>query len=89
MDVKAAVGKAIQSCSELFERQIADVRLEEVEKGGENWRVTLSFVRTGGSPVTPQGLVATALAQNRPREYKVFSINDETGELLAVRMREE
>jgi hypothetical protein len=60
-----------------------DVLLEEVEKGrakGLNvWFVTLSIPGVG-DPVN--------LAFNRSRIYKTFTVNGETGEVLAMKIRE-
>ncbi len=86
--VKEAVKNAVAFARELYQAGPAggwmnDVLLEEVEKGKSNgqniWFVTLSIPRDDG----PLGSVL-----NPSRIYKSFTEHGETGEVLAMKIRE-
>lgn len=69
------------------------IRLEEIESshldGKEVWLITLSSARTD-----EQGLAAVLgplaefqRALDGPREYKVFAVSKDTGDILAMKIR--
>ncbi len=77
IDVKEAVGIAKQKAVEMLEQ---DGSLEEIErepfKGRDAWSITLGFA----PKFTPFSRIAS--------EYKRFFIDAETGELMAMKLRE-
>jgi len=83
-DVKEAVKVATEYIQTLFtEKQIPDLRLEEVELSpdGKFWDVTLSFVSRESSPYLSLGEAA------KTREYKVFRVNAETAQVQSMKIR--
>lgn len=84
IDVKQAVQIAKASAAEVLERSSSN--LEEVErdtyKGHDVWSITLSVPR-----VLDQ-LSITARISADPLQYKRFLIDTETGELIAIQLRE-
>lgn len=90
VDVKSAVANAIQFAKvSLGPERTAGIRLEEVESasidGKQAWLITLSAI-----PVERQSLpefAAVYLGADAGREYKVFAIDKDTGEVLSMKMR--
>ncbi|GIW25354.1 hypothetical protein [Meiothermus sp.] len=84
LEVKEAVRIATEYIQTLFsERQIPELRLEEVELTPDNqfWEVTLSFVVREPTAYLSLGDAA------RTREYKIFRINAETGQVQSMKIR--
>jgi hypothetical protein len=93
MEIKDAVRNAIAfAVGTLGPERTADIRLEEVESSTVNaspvWLITLS------SSTTPEGPVAASirsagLYRETPadREYKVFTVTKDTGEILSMKIR--
>jgi hypothetical protein len=83
IDAKKAVELAKEKAAELFS---AASSLEEIERDSDRdrevWSITLGLPRELGS------LSALAQLSVDRRQYKRFLIDVETGELVAVRMRE-
>ena len=87
IDLKQAVRIAMESVADLYEAQgyqLGDLLLEEVERSGDQWLVTVGFTR-------PATGIGSALAGPR-RAFKRVRIDAETGrlgmeirELLTVR----
>ena len=61
----------------------ADIGLEEVEREGSHWEITLSFSNPRPSPFK----VGHVFAGVEDRIYKKFGINRTTGEVLFMRIR--
>jgi len=84
IDAKQAVVLAKQSALEMLAQ--SNSNLEEIEKesyqGREAWSITLSL------PRNLEQLPAFARIAADPLTYKRFLIDMETGELLAMRLRE-
>lgn len=75
VDVKKAVKLASQYLNGLYGNAIGNTRVEEVEQDEDaDWLITVSFVDM-------QDLVPE-------RVYKTLEIDSETGEILAMRIRE-
>ncbi len=89
VEAKQAVANAQRYLQDMFGGTVGDVLLEEVELSDNRtvWYITLSFIRSR-SPVTPTGSIAEMLPQKNPRHYKVFGLNAETGEVAAMKIRE-
>ena len=80
--VKDAVARAVQFALDTLEPpRISDLLLEEVESkvvGGQDvWLITLSMPRPGVFGPSP-----------RARDYKTFTLDGETGEVLSMKIRE-
>lgn len=83
IDLKQAVRLAIESVADLYEAQgyeLGDLLLEEVERSGDQWLVTVGFTR----PATGIGSV---IAGPR-RAFKRVRIDAETGKFLGMEIRE-
>lgn len=69
---------------------VIDLRLEEVELSddGHWWFVTLGYYRPDARPL-PKTLMNDALGNSGeiPREYKVFTVDAENGQVKAMKMR--
>lgn len=81
LDVKEATAKAFEYFATIYGTETSGLRLEEVELSDDGyWLVTLSF--QPGSDI--------ALLFNKagvPREYKVFRILANTGEVKSMKIR--
>jgi hypothetical protein len=95
IDVKQAVTAAKAYVSELFPSgEALDLRLEEVEHSQETnrWEVTLSFLMKRPLPEGLRGpmidiAVASVLAQPYDRVYKTIGVEDQTGEVISMKIR--
>ncbi|UCF99466.1 MAG: hypothetical protein JSV89_07980 [Spirochaetaceae bacterium] len=90
VNVKAAVSKAMGYLKDMYQiEQFKDVLLEEVDISEDNkyWNVTIGFTRRQES--TSGGPMATLIGQSTEfkREFKVFQIDAETGDLRSMRSR--
>ena len=80
--IKEAVRSALSFVKDMFPDDF-EVTLEEVDREsmGGNWLITLGM--------TPRpDAVASALGEKRSTKYRVFEVDLETGEVLAMRFRE-
>lgn len=99
IDIKEAVGRAKEFATTLFESEkILKLGLEAVEKSedGRYWLVTLGFTRPHLFLVPKKTRPLSALDQILPRpepqperEYKVFRVDTQSGEVVGVRLFEE
>ena len=90
IDVKRAVSKAMGYLRDMYTiEEFKDVLVEEVDVSEDNefWNVTIGFTRRQES--TSGGPMATLIGQSAEykREYKVFQIDAETGDLHSMRSR--
>lgn len=86
-DVKTAVSAAYNyliSIQDMMGNALQDIRLEEVELSEEKnfWSITLGF----DNPVKTKDPLAIQLGIPQ-REYKVFKVNAQTGEVEAMKIR--
>ncbi len=84
IEVKEAVSKAEDYLKTMYSAEkIADLRLEEVvlSNNDEFWHVTFSFVRPSSSEL------AREIGPAPCREYKLFTINANSGEVRGMVMR--
>jgi hypothetical protein len=83
VDVKQAVAAAVAFAKDILEPYRArDLLLEEVEpsqKDGNHdvWLITISFPKTG-----------TLNVLSNDRDYKTFTVDADTGEVQAMKIRE-
>ncbi|MGA2145094.1 MAG: PepSY domain-containing protein [Bryobacteraceae bacterium] len=86
IDAKQAIQIAKAKAAEMLDEAAAGV--EEIEreqyKDREVWSITLSLPRDANP--TPSPLIGQFAAD--PLQYKRFLIDAETGELLAIKLRE-
>ena len=86
IDVKQAVSRAVTEANNLYAGQrLQDIQLEEVEitEDGKFWLITLGFYIVAEGTLPEQYITALG----RKREYKVFKIERETGNLISMKMR--
>lgn len=82
IDLKQAVRIAIESVADLYEAQgyeLGDLLLEEVERSGDQWLVTVGFTR----PATGIGAIV-----GPRRAFKRVKIDAKTGNFLGMEIRE-
>ena len=88
ISAKQAVGIARQSALDMLEQQ--EATLEEIErdeyKGRDVWSITLGLPREP-NPLTVVGPTLGRLGFEF-RDYKRFLVDSETGELVAIKLRE-
>jgi hypothetical protein len=85
IDVKTAVEAASAYFTELYSSPFADLALEEVERAvksiGKVWLVTLGYFPArrvmGGNLMALPGAV---------RQYKLITVNAETGEVVSMKV---
>jgi hypothetical protein len=93
MDIKDAVRSAIAFASEsLGPERTADIRLEEIESSTADdrpvWLITLSGALVPKGPLAPGAIRNPfALGADAEREYKVFTVTKDTGEILSMKIR--
>lgn len=92
-DAVIAAKNYFQSLKDMINNRIEDLRLEEVELSEDQkfWFVTLGFERpvvqkkNSLSELLPTPLPASSQYE---REYKIFKIDSETGEVQSMKIRE-
>jgi hypothetical protein len=97
IDIKEAVRRAKDFAVMLFEpEKISGLGLEAVERSedGRYWLVTLGFTRPHLMPkkTASHSPLEQVLPRPRPqaeREYKVFRVDAQSGEVVAVKLFEE
>lgn len=97
IDIKTAVNAAyeyIKSLQEMMGSSLGDLRLEEVELSEDKsfWLITLGFNIPKKPPksrledLIPMSLASTSVLYER--EYKLFKVNSQTGEVEAMKIRQ-
>jgi hypothetical protein len=91
VDISAAVARSIEfATSTLGQQRTRELRLEEIESSTWNdkpvWLITLSDVSDHG-PLAGLGRYATALGIDNDREYKIFTVTKDTGDVLSMKIR--
>ena len=87
MDVKEAIAKAKAYLGVRYTGEpIRDLRLEEVDRDGSDWLITLGFVRDD-RPNLNQFSAALAEIANR-RVYKVLHVDNRTGDIASMKNRD-
>ncbi|MEA2601049.1 MAG: hypothetical protein QOF89_2041 [Acidobacteriota bacterium] len=85
--VKEAVRIAAEYLASLYEgKDLRDVLLEEVRLSDDDqyWLVTMGFSR----PVPTNPVLEALGGENLKREYKVFEVSAETGDVRSMSIRE-
>jgi hypothetical protein len=82
---KEAVEKAAAYLQSLVPMQAGRTPVvEEIERTGPNWSVTLSYAPVG---TNPYGLPMVGVMPGPGKEYKVFVVKGEDGEILSMKIR--
>jgi hypothetical protein len=84
LDLKEVIKIARAQFEELLPElrfQTTDVRLEEIEREGDNWAITLSVPNPNGGSSLISGLMALG------RVAKVVVVDGRDGKLIALRQR--
>lgn len=92
VDIKAAVANATEFArNSLGPERTMNIRLEEIESsvvdGRAVWLVTLSNSPIGEGPLAALKATAGALGADTEREYKVFTVAKDDGEVLSMKIR--
>jgi hypothetical protein len=92
ISVKEAIDKAgAFTANILGPERATGLQLEEVElgsfKGKDAWQITLSMRRPNPFDVASNSAIAT-LSSYGPRDYKIFMVDRETGDVLSMTIRE-
>jgi uncharacterized protein YdeI (YjbR/CyaY-like superfamily) len=88
MNVKAAVQKAMEYVTEMFEaEQPTNIGLEEVSFNEEDntWEVTIGLSRPWDYP---KSLIQSLQAQEPRRQYKTVKIDNKIGEVKSIKIRD-
>jgi len=89
IDVKVAVSHALAFLGDMYKDDpVLDPRLEEVELSDDSsvWQITLSFMRK--TPRTgAEAVLAGVLPPQYERQYKVFAVGVENGEVRSMKIR--
>ena len=87
LNLRQAVLTAVNMVRELYEAQgyqLDDVLLEEVQKSGDTWLVTVGFTR----PLSPRTSAVGAALSGSRRAFKRVRIDAKTGDFLGMEIRE-
>ncbi|MBH8565261.1 hypothetical protein I8748_24280 [Nostoc sp. CENA67] len=94
VDLKTAVNAAreyILNLQEIMGNSVENLRLEEVELSEDKkfWLITLGFDIPIINPKNRMNdIFSTFPTENYQREYKLFKVNSQTGEVEAMKIRE-
>lgn len=91
IDVRAAVNAVqiyFQSIQDLIGSEPRNVRLEEVELSEDKkfWLITLGYNLSNFVKNNPLETLGISIGENR--EYKIFKVDAETGEVASMKIRE-
>lgn len=91
LSLKAAVALAKRYLAEVAEEPPVNLKLEEVERSGEEgvWRITLGYDAPVAAPPFSQtaGAISALFGNNTTRVYRVISLDETTGEFISMRLR--
>ena len=91
MNVQEAVANAKTALVDLFASEDPrGIRLEEVVlDDSSNWKITLSYARQAGLENGDNMLASVINSMNVKRAYKVVTIDKSTGEVKAIKIRDD
>lgn len=92
VDIKVAVASAIEFArASLGAERTAGIRLEEIESsklGAQDvWLITLSNALIEAGPLANVKAAAAELGADMRREYKVFTVAKDNGDVLSMKIR--
>jgi hypothetical protein len=82
MQAKEAAAIASKYISEIIPMIPGTVMVEEIEKSGMEWCITLSYIPAGVHTGNWAGMLGGG------REFKKFTIDDPTGEVTSMKIRQ-
>ena len=87
--VKQAVAAAFRAAQEYAGPNLLDLRLEEVKRDELNWYITLSYLVPDNKPKR-RPIISSLVPEAPPveRVYKVFDVNEKTGQVGSMTIRE-
>ena len=94
IDVKRAAKTAAEYFADLFaDQKYSDILLEEVEydQAGGAWLITLGYsppltlLESAQDPLSP--LLPLSAFSSKERQYKIFTIDAETGKVISMKIR--
>jgi len=87
--VKQAVAAAFRAAEEFAGPSLLDLRLEEVRRDGLNWYITLSYLVPDNKPKR-KPIISSLVPEAPPveRVYKIFDVNEKTGQVGSMTIRE-
>lgn len=88
MNVKEAIGFAKQHARDVFDKEsMSDLGVEEVERDGDYWRITLGLSRPWDRT---RPAFAAIIGEEKPpnRSYHVFTLSDKNGALINTKLRD-
>ena len=87
--VKQAIAAAFRTAQEYAGPELLDLRLEEVSRDGLNWYITLSYLVPDKRPKR-KPIITSIVPEALPveRVYKVFDVNEKTGAVGSMKIRE-
>ncbi|MEZ6063184.1 MAG: hypothetical protein R3C19_22795 [Planctomycetaceae bacterium] len=92
VNIRQAAEAAAAFLADVYkDQQFSNILLEEVERDtNDNWRITLGFDRPyrAGDLLMPDP-AASLLRPRSTRDYKVFCIDRQTGEVQSMKLRDE
>jgi len=83
INVKEAVQKAAEYFTDLYPRRFANVLVEEIERRGSDWLITLGY--DDGADLSD---AFSQIQKKYRRRFKLFQIDGETGEVKSMKIRE-
>lgn len=89
MNVKDAVKIAIEYVADVFSSENPEnLGLEEVvlNEATDEWEITIGFSRPWDYP--RPGVMTSMQPQHPKRQYKVVTVEDETGEVKSIKIRD-
>lgn len=91
IDVKQAVKTAREQADLLFEgERVINLMLEEVEfdEAGNKWLITLGYDSTSKIIKKSGPQIFPTIEEETKRQYKVFSIDGNTGNFISMKIRD-
>lgn len=90
MTAKEAVEISVAFAKDLYdERELEYLRVEEIERDGEEgaWHVTLGWVEPARTQLGGLAAMQAMSIERLPRVYKIFLVDERTGEVRGMRIR--
>lgn len=93
LDIKQAIQIGRTQLRELLPEFVndsvnpSDIRLEEIERDGDNWAITFSFPRPNFDQDNPVLRMSAAFEGRVQRQAKIILVDGKDGKFLALRER--
>lgn len=88
IELRQAVERAFEEIREIYdEEELNDLLLEEIERSGDKWLVTVGFTRSSRISSLSKAMGQTYVTNPNLRDYKRIVIDANTGEFRSMRDR--